>query len=344
MKILFDLRPAIDAPRGGVGRVTAELAKAWLQAFPEDHVIFFTSGWDAPTLPEHLVAPNTVHRHLHIPNKLLSAPCIIGATSIVRLARRQDPNIDAAIFPNLGFTGRLDGPVPTALLLHDVSFRLEPRWFTWKQRIWHRLIAPERRLREAAALFSVSKRTAEDAYRLFGIGRGRIAAIPLGPTDIARHVAAIQPTEAASPRTILVFGNGDARKNADGAMKAIEILRQDPAFADLEIETPKTNDDEVATQIAHAAVVLYPSWYEGFGLPPHEAAAVGTPAVVSIHGATPETAPAGTFFAPAAKSHLIAAALRQALERGRRTPISAPETRWEEAARLIRDRLIRRTP
>lgn len=344
MKILFDLRPAIDVPHGGVGRVSLELAVAWLRAFPEDQLVFFTSGWDTPSLPTRLTAPNAIHRHLRIPNKLLSALCVFGAAGVVRLARRRDPDIAAAFFPNLGFTGRLDGAIPTGLLLHDVSFRLEPRWFTWKQRIWHRLIAPERRIKEASALFSVSNRTAEDAYRLLDIGRDRIATIPLGPTDIARYAASVPASENRSPRTILVFGDGDARKNAQGATKAIEILRQGPAFADLAVESPKKDDAELAAQIAHAAAILYPSWYEGFGLPPHEAAAAGAPIVVSIHGAAPETAPPGTYFAPAAKPQLIAAALRQALEQGRQTPAPVPETRWEDAVRLIRRRLMGQKP
>ncbi len=341
MKILFDLRPAVDAPHGGVGRVSLELATAWLRTFPDDQLVFFTSGWDIPTLPERLTAPNAIHRHLRIPNKLLSLLCILGVANVLGLARRQDPDIDAAFFPNLGFTGRLDRVIPTGLLLHDISFRLEPRWFTWKQRIWHRLIAPERRIKEASALFSVSNRTAEDAHRLFGIPRNRMAAIPIGPTDIARHVARASTPGSPPSRTILVFGDGDARKNAQGATKAIEILRRDPAFADLAVESPKKDDAELAAQIAHAAAILYPSWYEGFGLPPHEAAAAGTPIIASIHGATPETAPPGTYFAPAAKPQLIAAALAQAIRNGRTAPMAPPEEDWNEATPLIRARLAR---
>ena len=179
-----------------------ELAVAWFRAFPRTSS-FFHLRMDTPSLPTRLTAPNAIHRHLRIPNKLLRRPLRL------RSRRRRPARAPAGsgyrcgVFPNLGFTGRLDGAIPTGLLLHDVSFRLEPRWFTWKQRIWHRLIAPERRIKEASALFSVSNRTAEDAYRLLDIGRDRIATIPPGPTDIAgtrRAFRRRKPISADHPR------------------------------------------------------------------------------------------------------------------------------------------------
>jgi glycosyltransferase involved in cell wall biosynthesis len=76
---------------------------------------------------------------------------------------------------------------------------------------------------------------------------------------------------------------------------------------------PSVTDEQLSDLYRTASAVLYPSWYEGFGLPLHEAARYGTPCLASIMGSLPETAPTGTVFAPPAKPHLWAAMLRDML-------------------------------
>jgi glycosyltransferase involved in cell wall biosynthesis len=71
---------------------------------------------------------------------------------------------------------------------------------------------------------------------------------------------------------------------------------------------------QLQTLYAQASCVAYPSWYEGFGIPLHEASVYGTPCISSTAGALPETAPPGTLFAPPQKPHLWVEALELVLQ------------------------------
>jgi glycosyltransferase involved in cell wall biosynthesis len=89
----------------------------------------------------------------------------------------------------------------------------------------------------------------------------------------------------------------------------------------------------------HASVFLYPSWYEGFGLPLHEAARFGTPCIASTAGALPETAPEGTHFAPPGKPHLWKKALEMVLTAPERYRTKTALQGWEAAAKTIKNTL-----
>ena len=70
MMILFDARPIVDAPHGGVGRVAMQRALEFLKE-PETQVVFFTTGRSTSILPESLKNhPHARVVHIHMPNKL----------------------------------------------------------------------------------------------------------------------------------------------------------------------------------------------------------------------------------------------------------------------------------
>ena len=89
----------------------------------------------------------------------------------------------------------------------------------------------------------------------------------------------------------------------------------------------------------HAAAFLYPSWYEGFGLPLHEAARFGTPCISSTVGALPETAPHNTLFAPPSKPHLWTVALKMILENPDAYRTKTELKNWSSAAKIIREKI-----
>jgi glycosyltransferase involved in cell wall biosynthesis len=95
------------------------------------------------------------------------------------------------------------------------------------------------------------------------------------------------------------------------------------------------NDEALAALMKNASVFLYPSWYEGFGLPLHEAARFGTPCIASTSGALPETAPQGTLFAPPTKPHLWVVAIQRVLHEPAKHRTQTALTNWQQATSLM---------
>jgi glycosyltransferase involved in cell wall biosynthesis len=180
MKLLIDARPLTDIASGGVARLSRHLVSAYAQVFPDDELILATTGSVKPDLPETLQRPNVRHLHLSVPNKLWSASSAAGAVSFTKEFEKRAGKVDATFLPNLGFVGTLKKP--TSLLLHDLSFLIEPRWFNWKQRAWHRAVRATKLIKNVDQLFAVSKRTKQDAIDILGIPEERITVIPIGPT------------------------------------------------------------------------------------------------------------------------------------------------------------------
>ena len=356
MNLLVDARPIVDAARGGVSRVALEICVAYAESFPDDTLICVTTGTKKPTLPDRLATQKNV-RHLHIswPNKLWSIASSFGLVSLISETQKRTGKIDAAFFPNLGFIGAIPKNIPATLLLHDLSFLIEPKWFSARQRFWHHAVHAKRLIKTMPQLLAVSETTKRDAVQLLNISRNRISVIPIGST---LHQTASQTTNRADTPVrpyILTMGAGDPRKNVGTAIEAVRALRMEEKFHDLELIiigrstrsslpaprqpwvqfVEKPTDEHLKNLYTNAAVFLYPSWYEGFGLPLHEAAQFGTPRVASTSGAVSETAPMGTFFANPSKPQQWTEAIKLA-QGSKRTIIEPPNQNWKEAVQILR--------
>ncbi|MBU1348667.1 glycosyltransferase family 4 protein [Patescibacteria group bacterium] len=336
MRWLVDARPLTDATSGGVGRVSRHLLKAFTRLATDDETVLATTGSQPPTTDVLPTGSNVRHVHLRVPNKLWSLGCMTGFAAIDETCERRAGTVDATFLPNLGFVGELRRP--TVLLLHDLSFLIEPRWFSRRARLWHQAVDATAQIRRATHLLAVSETTRCDAMRLLDIPGDRITVIPIGATF--ESVAPRSTLHAPRARYVLALGADDSRKNAATATEAVAALRHEPRFEDVELvlvgspTCPRPSDAELADLYRHASAFLYPSWYEGYGLPLHEAAAFGTPCIASTAGALLETAPPGTLFADPAKPHHWVEALKIALSiQTQDVRISAQP--WDQAASIL---------
>lgn len=359
MTILVDARPLVDPAAGGVTRVAAGLLPALVRAMPDTKFLFATTGLHRPALP--LTKGEVEGVHLPLPNKLWSLISFLGLASFDQLATKHKPDI--LLLPNLGFVGR--PRIPYAIIVHDISFLIEPRWFSRKARWWHNAVRAKRLIKDARWIFAVSERTKQDLIERLDIDPEKIRVIPIGLDAGTGGVTPPLPPTLENKRFVLALGAKDPRKNASCAIAAVETLQKDPRFTDVvlvlvgaplagarsdgtslrdgagtrpapTIFFGRPSDDALAALMRHASAFLYPSWYEGFGLPLHEAARFGTPCIASTAGALPETAPNGTLFASPAKPHHWVIALETILHHPEHHRTSTSLGDWTEAAEIVK--------
>jgi len=334
MRCLIDGRVFLDRQPGGVTRVASKLIPAMVEAGREHAWTMGTTG--VGVLPSIDAGDtNVAPTHTSIPNKLVAFGTWTRLTSFDRLIPGE---FDVLFLPNLEMVGR--PKIPYVLLVHDLSFLVEPRWFIPKTRLWHVVARDKELIRGAHALLTVSERTKQDLVRLLDIVPQKIQTLPLGLTNDSPP-----PTDSQNPgRFFLVLGGNDPRKNVACVQAAFDALKKESAYQDVRLVIVggdrRPSDGELASLMRDAAALLYPSWYEGFGLPLHEAAQCGRPLIASTAGALPETAPRGTVFVPPFKPHLWLQAMRAALAQ----PISTTtdlSLDWSAAGRIVVDTLLR---
>lgn len=337
MKLLIDARPLTDPHSGGVKRVAKALTEELLKYDREHDITLLTSGAEKKALPIEL-GENAKRLHIDKPNKYLSASMSLGR----KLESFLPSRFDHFFFPNLGFCGPLK--TPYSLLVHDLSFLIEPGWFSRRSQWWHKAVRPRRMIERAQNVFVVSEKTGDDILQLTR-RRENIFVIPLATTP--RHSSSEAPAQTG--RYFFAFGSDDKRKNLACVIEAMKRLKAEPPFEDVKLLVTGTEnwnlpwvvalgrptDAEVVHHIRHAQGLLYPSWYEGFGLPVHEALSLGTPVLATSAGAVPETAPENVKLIQPEKPHFWYLALKSLLENPRRAVGSSLTESWAPAAARI---------
>lgn len=240
-------------------------------------------------------------RHWTIPSKLIHALCISGLTSFDRLFGPTD----YVVFPNLNIVGI--PKTPYALLVHDLSYLIHPWWFSLKTRLWHRFARPKALIQGADRLFAVSEWTKRELISYLKIPAERITVVDV-PSTAPSKTTSLRPL--AAPYFLLMSAQ-DTRKNADVTIVAfLEFVkthpdwqlvlvgrRGKPAHPNI-IHHPYLEANVRPSWIQHASALLYPSWYEGLGLPPREAVELGARCLASGIGSTTSTAPNSITFLP----------------------------------------------
>ncbi len=320
MRCLIDGRVLLDPFPGGVTRVAQGLIEAMVALNNQDVLTIATTGMKAK---QNKKQPGW--KHVSIPNTLVALGTWTNLTSFDRLI---PDTFDTLFLPNLEMVGQ--PRVPYALLVHDLSFLIEPRWFPWKTRIWHSVVRAETLIRGADALLAISEQTKQDLTRLLNISPDKIQTIPVGLSAASLQDSSNHPQKPY----FLLLGGDDPRKNVGCILVAIrELQKTIPVELIVVSRASRPNDAALQHLLCNAAGLLYPSWYEGFGLPLHEAARYGTPVLAGTAGALPETAPKGTMIIPPFKPHLWVQAMRLLLTQPMRTSSSLAYD-WSEAAHI----------
>jgi glycosyltransferase involved in cell wall biosynthesis len=234
-----------------------------------------------------------------------------AAVGLPRTARRA--TVDLIHAP--AYTAPLSGAVPTVVTVHDVSYELHPEWYPYRRDRLRRAFY-RRSARVAAHILTVSDFSRSEIAAAYNIAPDRITVAPLGvsATFGATVSAASLPAGVVVP-FLLHVGDLHERRNLAVVVQALAEARRrletpplslvlagiDRGVADRLVAAAADNGipdavillgavSETALRALYrdAAALVYPSRYEGFGLPLVEAMASGTPVLASRAASIPE--------------------------------------------------------
>jgi glycosyltransferase involved in cell wall biosynthesis len=214
------------------------------------------------------------------------------------------------------FRGPLRSSVPLVVTVLDLAVLRHPRFFNRWTRTYSKLTVP-RVVRAARRVIAISEFTKRELVELLAVAPERVSVIGVPPRP---GLSADGPQE--SGEYVVAVGTLEPRKNlaraAEAARRAGIELRVAGArgWGDLSLNGVRwlgeVSDDELARLYRGARALVYPSLYEGFGIPILEAMACGTPVVTSAGGATEEVAGGAAVLVDAADPAAIADGIAEA--------------------------------
>jgi glycosyltransferase involved in cell wall biosynthesis len=314
--IHFDIAPFLDDEWTGIPTVAAHLARAFLQTIP-DATEFF--------LDDRKVARAAVIEALrHSTGRLLKRDYVEGSANEgpLDIYTREGPTV--GFFPSAKRV--YDCFDLEFSIVHDLSPLVTPEFHT-VDNIRHHLDHLLPSLLSNAVTFCCSRATCDDLRQYLGIPEEALAIIYNGvslPEEYRSRFASEPHTKGEIPY-IVVLGTRERRKNLQ---RIYEMIAKFPDVLDRyriifvggniygeEVQIPTAVKRAIASKRVHftgfvseyekyrllrgACASIYPSLFEGFGLPVLESLAVGTPCLLSYSSSLPEVAgDTGFYFDP----------------------------------------------
>ena len=308
MTFAIDCRYILDPANGqfgGISEYTDGVARALLELKTNDEfVLFFSEKY-----PEEKIKEFT-SRAMVVRVPVGRGNFFFNHFSFPRLVRSYRPDILFAPHGQLplGWHGR------AMITVHDLAIYDHPEWFPGGFSRWFstKIVVP-RSLHRAEKIISVSEVTKKDLIRLFDVPVEKISVVY--PAVVINGFLQDRSDRPYLEETVfapyfLCLGTIEPRKNFILAARAMKIFHQkfsdykllvvgkrgwkfketvgEFAGADYIKEIGYVSVEEKNILLAGAQALIFPSLFEGFGLPPLEAMKIGTPVIVTAVGSLPE--------------------------------------------------------
>jgi glycosyltransferase involved in cell wall biosynthesis len=232
-------------------------------------------------------------------------------------------------------------PCPAVLTVQDLSFERDASLMGRRETAIFRIVVP-RSARAARTVLAISQRTKDDLVDLYGLAPERVVVTPLAVDEAFRPggtrgdylllsgsieprkdpLAAADAARAVGRRLVVVGPERDAALAAELRRRGVDVRGFVP-------------HEELVRLTQEAAVLLFPTRYEGFGLPVAEAMACGTPVVATPDAAVREVGGEAVAYAdPASFVDAVAQVLADPEPWSRAGLERAKLFSWAETARL----------
>jgi glycosyltransferase involved in cell wall biosynthesis len=240
---------------------------------------------------------------------------ILWEQTVQPLAARRDR---LALLHAPVYVGPWLSPCPLVVTVHDLSFFLYPELFKRGNRTYLQTLT-RRTVVQAERIIADSESTRRDILSVLGTPADRVVVVPAGvgaemrPDADPDALRALRARRGLPERLVLFVGTLEPRKNLPRLLEAWSLLQQRGCahtlviaggkgwyYADIEATVQRLHlaesvlfpgyvpDEELPLWYNAAELFVYPSLYEGFGLPPLEAMACGTPVITSNAASLPE--------------------------------------------------------
>ena len=346
MSDIRQARIAINAlplllPRTGIGQYAYHVIRGMQARLVRPPALFYGYDWDEairrPAPPEPPTLVQQVKQRMPFGYELarfLQQRAFDARVKRERFDLYHEPNFLAQ---------RFDGP--TVVTVHDISWVTHPETHP-AERVRAMNKTMPRVVREARLLIADSESTRRDVIRHYSVPPERVRTVLLGvtgefiPMDAASTRAALDRMGLEHGAYVLAVGTLEPRKNLATAIAAYAALpealqarhplaiagmrgwgdqRLSPQAAALVAQgrirlVGFVPQEDLPALYAGARVFVYPSLYEGFGLPPLEAMACGAPVIVSNRSSLPEVVGDAGIQVEALDVDALAARLRELLE------------------------------
>lgn len=343
MHILVDCRHLNQSNQSGVGEYTISILRALFLLSDSHEYILFTSGKIKPNL-ESIIGKYAFVKQIHVPtaNKLLNLKTLLFQHRTINTCVSE--TVDLIFLPNLNIVS-IPTNIPIILMIHDLSWYHFPEFYSLKMRLWHKLLNPKSLVEKSSTIITPSNATKNDLLNTFTVQDSSIQIIPHGiSTDFHPEMEArdhgVRSRLKLPKRFVLFVGTLEPRKNILSLIEAIKQYREQ-SRDDIHLVMIGSwgwNTHELRRRLwrkdvngwvhqlgyvksedrpaiyRSATVFVWPSFYEGFGLPILESMASGTPVITSHVSSMPEIAENSAIYIDPYNIEDIASALKGVLQ------------------------------